>query len=420
MTGNPSSDPSAHDDSNPGSSRRDRLAARKRRRVRIGVLLVAGALVCGAAGLFAAFETDTGRPAQAADPKVTTTQPGAPDAVIGTSPAAAVRPLDHAHPLRLWVGGDSLAGSFGPSLGDDVGATGVVQTVVDFKVSSGLWSDDIRDWDARATEQMATNPDAVVFIIGTNDAIQVNQVDANGDGVPDWVPEYRAKVDRMMDILVGTNHRPVIWLGAPTLGDPTLNEGAKALDQVMQEEASKRRADVTYIDTYKLFSSRDGGYSRSILGEKGNAILARLTDGVHFTQDGAGYLAGIVFKVLDAHWHLTKQADPTQPIGWTWAPGSVDTVPGYSATPRSRYGSSSSSSSGSQSGSSSRHRSYHGTQSPTTASGPTPANDTPTSFAAGPTPTNQVQQTPVTKGTAPAPPVTKPKSTPPTTGAGSG
>ena len=30
------------------------------------------------------------------------------------------------------------------------------------------------------------NPEAVVFIIGTNDTPVVNKVDANGDGVPDW------------------------------------------------------------------------------------------------------------------------------------------------------------------------------------------------------------------------------------------
>src|SRR5262245_12220906 len=34
------------------------------------------------------------------------------------------RPLSATDPLRLWVGGDSLAGSLGPSLGKLAGATG--------------------------------------------------------------------------------------------------------------------------------------------------------------------------------------------------------------------------------------------------------------------------------------------------------
>ena len=38
--------------------------------------------------------------------------------------------LDAPIPLRLWVGGDSLAGSLGPALGTIAGATGVVQPVL--------------------------------------------------------------------------------------------------------------------------------------------------------------------------------------------------------------------------------------------------------------------------------------------------
>ena len=36
------------------------------------------------------------------------------------------------------------------------------------------------------------NPDAVVFIIGTNDTPVVNQVDANDDDIPDWEADVPA------------------------------------------------------------------------------------------------------------------------------------------------------------------------------------------------------------------------------------
>ena len=123
--------------------------------------------------------------------------------------AASTTPI----PLDLWVGGDSLAGLLGPALGDQVGATGIVKTVIDYKTSSGLWSNDIRNWDQRATEQMAlVKPEAVVFIIGANDTPVVNNVDSNGDKIPDWETEYRLKVARMMDLLIGPAHRTVFWL----------------------------------------------------------------------------------------------------------------------------------------------------------------------------------------------------------------
>lgn len=249
-----------------------------------------------------------------------------------------VRALDHAHPLRLWIGGDSLAGSFGPSLGDQLAATGIVQTQIDYKVSSGLWSNDVRDWYARAQQQMAgDDPEAVVFIIGTNDTPTVNNVDANGDKIPDWEVPYRAKVDKMMEQFVGPQHRTVLWLGPPTLGTKFMDDAAQKLGTVMREEAAKYAPDVVYVDTYKLFEGPDGGYSRRILDDHGNEFTARIGDDVHFSEQGAKYLAGALYTLLDSHWHLTKQADVAQPIAWTLASGSGENVPGYNSASHSRY-----------------------------------------------------------------------------------
>jgi hypothetical protein len=337
MPRKPNSDPSGAD----ASSRRDRLAAARRKnrtRIIVGVVVVA----FGAAAAAAAYAyNSTDSEARAATPSGGRTGKFGRDGTlvpVNAARATAPRKLDHAHPLALWVGGDSLAGSFGPALGDQVGATGVVKTVIDYKVSSGLWSNDIRNWYERATEQMSSNnPDAVVFIIGTNDAPVVNRVDSDNDGVPDWETEYRMKVARMMDLFVGPNHRTVFWLGPPTLGDDNMNSGAEAIGEVMHDEAKKREPDVVYLDTYKLFSGSDGGYSRHILDEKGEEITARISDGTHFTQDGAAYLARAVFTLVEARWKLLKQADPSQPIPWTSAPGSGELVPGYSYRPTSRY-----------------------------------------------------------------------------------
>jgi uncharacterized protein len=405
MTRKPPSETSTPD----ASSRRARLLARRHRRTRIGIavaiVVVLGAVAAGAYAL------------SGQDPKANAVgAPGAKAARIGgstTTPAPnavktlVLRKLDHGHPLKLWVGGDSLAGSFGPALGDQVGATGVVETRVDYRVSSGLWSNDLRNWDERATEQMTSeNPDAVVFIIGTNDTPIVNKVDANGDGIPDWEVEYRLKVAKMMDILVGTGHRTVFWLGPPTLGTRSMDAGAKEMGEVMRQEAVKRAADVEYLDTYKLFSTSDGTYSRHILDENGNEITARIGDGVHFSEAGAEYLARAVFKLIDARWHMTNQADLKDPIGWTLAPGSGESVPGYSSRPRSRYRSGNSGGSNNNSSPTTSGQSSDST----VPSDPTTVSDTPTTAAQSTTPPTNA--TPTTQ----APTVTVPH-TPTTAGA---
>jgi len=352
MTRVPPSETSEQD----ASSRRDRLRARRGRRTRItaAVLVIAIAGVGGAVA-YALNLNSTDAHAAGSDPVAADPSTFGAEGTLAPGTANATTPpraLDHAHPLKLWIGGDSLAGSFGPALGDRVGATGVVSTVIDYKTSSGLWSNDIRNWYQRATDQMASdNPDAVVFIIGTNDASIVNGIDTNGDKIPDgqWESEYRLKVDRMMDLLVGSNHRTVFWLGPPTLEKNDLDRGGKALGELMRQEAAKRSANVTYIDTYKLFSTVDGTFSRTILDENGKSILARISDGIHFTEDGAQYLARAVFTLIDARWNVSKQADLAQPIGWTNAPGSGEVVPGFSQKPTSRYRSSNNGSSGNNS-----------------------------------------------------------------------
>jgi hypothetical protein len=182
----------------------------------------------------------------------------------------------------------------------------------------------------------ADDPELIVFMIGTNDTPAVNKVDANNDGTPDWEVSYRAKVDHMMDTFVGANHRMVLWLGAPTLGT-NQNSAAIELDRVMQEEASKRGPDVAYVDTYKLFEDENGEYSSRILDENGKQIYARISDGVHFSEDGAKYLARAVLQLIEARWHLLKQADTAEPIGWSYASGSGELVPGYNSGSHSRY-----------------------------------------------------------------------------------
>ncbi len=328
-------------DPHPDETRRARLAARRNHNTRaalVGILVVVVAAAV-AVGAYALNNDDAPAKTRAGAQPTSPLGPAKelPE-VAAANKRAPVRALDHAHPLRLWVGGDSLAGSFGPALGDLVGATGVVSTQIDYKVSSGLWSNDIRDWYSRATEQMSSaKPEAIVFMIGTNDTPVVNNVDANQDGTPDWEAVYRFKVARLMDLFVGTTHRTVFWLGAPTLGTTSMDRAAVKIDKVAQDEAAKRSPDVVFVDTYRMFQGPDGSYSRTIVDERGIAITARIGDGVHFTPSGAEYLGRAVFRLVDARWHLEKQADAAHPIEWSLASGSGENVPGYVSRPRPRY-----------------------------------------------------------------------------------
>jgi len=311
-------------------SRSTRLATRRRRVRVLSVVVIVALIVVGVGTGEALKGNDDGPVASPGKHALGPAVHALTDAKGSATKQTPLRKLDHQDPLRLWIGGDSLAGSFGIALGATAGATGIVDATVDYKVSSGLADNGIRNWVEHAQETMASeNPDAVVFIIGTNDASIVNSQDSNNDGEPDWEVRYRQKIDEMMLTFVGGDrHRTVYWLGPPTLRDHTLDKGAKALGPVMKEEAKKFGGDVVYLDTYSLFSDSEGGYSSSLRDAHGDLVQMRISDGVHFTVDGATYLANAVWKLLSKRWHIMAQWHPSTPIQYTIAKGSNDYVPG--------------------------------------------------------------------------------------------
>ncbi len=311
-------------------SRTTRLATR-RRRVRVTSVVVMTTLVVVGVGTGAALRgNDDGALTTPGKHAAGTSVHAITDAKGSGKKPRRLRKLSNGDPLRLWIGGDSLAGSFGIALGATAGATGIVDATVDYKVSSGLADNGIRNWVDHAQQTMASeNPDAVVFIIGTNDASIVNSQDSNNDGVPDWEVQYRQKIDEMMLTFVGGDrHRTVYWLGPPTLRDNSLDKGAQALGPVMKDEAKKFGGDVVYVDTYRLFSDSTGGYSSDLRDAHGDVVQMRISDGVHFTVDGAQYLANAVWKPLAKRWRIGAQAHPSTPIQYTIAKGSNDYVPG--------------------------------------------------------------------------------------------
>ncbi len=264
----------------------------------VGALAVAGS----ALALTGVVEIgQDSEPAGARGPGPTTSAPAAadPQAATGRSCRTPLNPFD---PLRLWIGGDSLAGSLGPSLGELTAATGVVQPVFFSKVSSGLGSPDFFDWPKRgAEEMMKLDPEVSVFIIGANDFSLVGKEPAN------WRPQYEQLVEQMMTLLIGDD-RIVYWVGAPVFKD-NRSEKIVQLNEVFQRVAS-RHPEVVYVDAYQLFAGPDGKYTPFLPDGEGETLRVRDDDGVHFTPEGGDLLADAVFGQLEPRCSILSQAVP--------------------------------------------------------------------------------------------------------------
>src|SRR6476469_7953089 len=162
-------DPATAPGDNPDRRDRRRDAQRRRGRRIVGIV---GSVLLVVAGLVVALDLvrlgggDT--PSLAGTIHAPKADSESAD-VTTTTGARQCRRLSTTEPLRLWVGGDLLAGSLGPSLGKLAGATGVVQPYFDSRVSSGLADPGFFDWPTHATTEMARlTPELAVLIIGTS------------------------------------------------------------------------------------------------------------------------------------------------------------------------------------------------------------------------------------------------------------
>lgn len=334
----------ASDDLTPHSRAEARLARhrRRRRRIEIGAVVAVVALIAGAGGALWAtgsgpFASTTTTTSTAADDRPTVErQPRR------TGTPSCGRALSPGKPLRLWIAGDSLAGSLGPALGQQTADTGVVAPVYDSRVSSGLANPGFYDWPKHATSELARlDPEAVAFIIGTNDYVIVSGTQASGAA---WVAGYTARTEAMMKLLVGPEQRTVYWVSPPIMKSEKMAAAVREIGD-LQRGVARQFPTVTFIDAYTLFDDADGEYTATTKDPNtGRTISLRAGDGVHFSPDGADLLASAVYQQIDTDWCVTKQAvdGATQPVietkGSTYIPGTRRTTTGSSGTTSNQSG----------------------------------------------------------------------------------
>ena len=224
-------------------------------------------------------------PAQPADTEPADTEP------VNTGPASAE------NRSTLFIVGDSDAGTFGPYLQTLLDGTGMVETQLDYKVSSGLARPDFFDWPAEIDRKLPeVNPDIVVATFGGNDAqgLAVGNGDfIIGDPVAneaEWTEEYQQRVGAVMDQLM-EGGRTLIWVGIPNDDNPDVT-ARMAIQDRAAKAAAAQRSDVIFIDTWNRFSGRDGNWAEFVIDPRdGEGKDVRADDGFHLNQTGAEILA---------------------------------------------------------------------------------------------------------------------------------
>ena len=314
--------------------RRDRRRDRRRQQARRIAGIVAGVLAVAAVALVASDLVRLGgedKPSLAGTVQVTSDDVESPAVTTTTGARSAVRSRS-TDPLRLWVGGDSLAGSLGPSLGKLAGATGVVQPYFDSRVSSGLADPGFFDWPDHATTEMAAHRPRGRRVHHRHQRLD-RGVGRRGRTT------YTAKVDTMMKTLDGPG-RTVYWLGAPTLKDEKTDAAVVEVNAVAQEVA-KRHPKVHYVDTYKLFSDTDGTFAvRPARRERQGRSRCAPATACTSRWTAPTTSPAQVYKLVDAQCGVTEQKvdGATKPTIET--EGSTQVAPGATSNSGNSSGSS--------------------------------------------------------------------------------
>jgi hypothetical protein len=288
---------------------------------RIGAGAVAGALLLlagfGVVKAVGALGGSSGEGAMAS-PTVAPQVPAATTAATtATMPATTVAPTvastvapppSGAAPARVLIVGDSDAAAFAPFLKDQLDATGVADTTVDYKVSSGLARPDFFDWPAHlATTLPAIDPDIVVVTFGGNDAQGLSTPDGSNplewhdpvNAEDTWSAEYTRRAGEMMDLLAADG-RTVVWVGIPNDDSPEMSARLAVQDDAVRA-ALATRPTVQFVDTWKRFSSGNGGWAEYVIDPRdGVGKDVRADDGFHLNHNGAEILAVDIAAVVAA------------------------------------------------------------------------------------------------------------------------
>ena len=208
-----------------------------------------------------------------------------------------------AHPLRIWVAGDSLAEVPGQAL-ERVTRPALDVVGVESRLSTGLARTDLYNWFTRIQRAPGElRPKVAVFSFGADDAHDyMGGAHVGPFGSPSWIAEYRRRVDGVTREL-NAEGIYVVWLGLPIPDGPGFRKSFPVVNRILEAVAKTHRKQATFVDTWHLLDDFHGRYAQ-YLRVHGKLTLMRLSDGVHYTPAAGDVIAAQVLKQLGAVYRL--------------------------------------------------------------------------------------------------------------------
>lgn len=208
--------------------------------------------------------------------------------------------------VDVFVTGDSQAQFVGELL-TDLLPSDLFDVSVVARNATGLTNPEFFNWEINANQEIAARkPDAVVMVIGGNDGFNVlHEGTLYGPDDPQWQLEYARRAAVVMRELGSNGERPVYWVPPPTARDPRFNDIYASQNKAV-EQAARAVDGARYVDIYSTINK--GRYSDELKID-GRRVLARQSDGVHFSREGAVVPARLILRVMAKDYRVLRGDD---------------------------------------------------------------------------------------------------------------
>ena len=114
-----------------------------------------------------------------------------------------------------------------------------------------------------------------------------------------------------MDLVTGGSERRfLVWIGVPIVNDEGRNDRYKTLNAIVRAEAERRPGRVAFVDTYRMFRSKDGGFIQRMKDADGKLVEVRSPDGLHFEPAGGDRVAAVVLQRIEEVYDLRAGGPP--------------------------------------------------------------------------------------------------------------
>lgn len=223
------------------------------------------------------------------------------------------------NPLKLWVGGDSVGGSFGVQMQPVSASTGLFTPTLDYTVGTGLTRPEFYNWPEHFAKDVLpkVDPDIVMPMFGANDDQNMETPDGTvlKKYTAEWFDEYRRRVGATMDLLKSPNNdRLVVWIGSVPAGPGSQISNQDTINYIYWSEAQKRPW-VSYVDTWALLGgpAPDHSFAETVVNADGKARDMFQKDNLHLATTGALRLSWGVVKHLGTLMDLSATKVPVPP-----------------------------------------------------------------------------------------------------------